>query len=172
MDSASAHHDLIARLEALRIEYEEMTRSAIEVEARGYTALLGSTVFTERARDRRNRAVPLFERLARALSSAGVAPDVRLHLLQASRQIAALFDDGAPAPRGRHRIATAAPLPDPTLRDLLDAIRRVSPADGGMSLHDRVLHLAAAADNARRARLSSATRSRERGASSPPSSSE
>ncbi len=94
MEQEPEHPDLIAQLRALQTDYDEMRILAFGIETRGYAALLGGVAFAGRARELRDRAVRLFDRAAHALRADEEVRNIRLRLLETSRQLAALFSDG------------------------------------------------------------------------------
>lgn len=143
METEPTYCNLIAQLRQLQTDYDRMRSLALEIRARGYGALLASTMFASRAHELRNRAVRLFDQAAHVLRPVEEARNVRRRLLRTSQQLAALFDESSGASTHREPDFEAQ-VREPTLEQLLYELDTKSLFHDGMSLHDRVLSVASA----------------------------
>lgn len=146
--SSPASHVWIPQLKSLQNDFDRLRTLARETDNDDRNGLLASATFSCQAREIQGRCVRLFGRVAHMLRSVEGTRNIRSRLLLTSDQIAILFTGGRPATRMLRQHASSAFKQTPAVTELLYTVDGLSPFYDGMSLHDRVLSVAAAAEGA------------------------
>lgn len=146
--SSPAGHVWVAQLRSLRDDFDRLRTLARGTDADDRNGLLASAAFSCRVREIQRRCVRLFGRVAHMLRSVEGTRNVRSRLLLTSDQVAMLFEGGRPATRMLRQHAPPASKQTPAVTELLYTVDGLSPFYDGMSLHDRALSVAAAAEGA------------------------